>query len=317
MTVLNRMYTPPGVSWVAAVVPRKPPSTGSLFAAPYGGVTISTRGQAAMSADEDLPRDPTRGGGSGGDDRTITPAAMADDFEARRRFTKRRQRAEREWRDEIRRLFAAGFSIEEISTAAGVRYEDVVQIVRAEVVARPTSRDLRPADAAVATACAARARAASRSPGRWPRQAQRAAALPLLRERRLADARAKIGNVRHGSGNPSSYSRQAPTISRSTTARAYRRTESAGCPSSAASLADISSAFASTVIADVAFDRERLGEQDVRSLGVARLEREEREVGERVRDAPCEVQASVDGQALVEQPPGPFVITAHQREAPE
>jgi hypothetical protein len=61
---------------------------------------------------------------------TITPAAMADDFEALRRITKRRQRAEREWRDEIRRLFAAGFSIEEISTAAGVRYEDVVQIVR-------------------------------------------------------------------------------------------------------------------------------------------------------------------------------------------
>lgn len=55
---------------------------------------------------------------------------MADDFEALRRITERRQRAEREWRDEIRRLFDAGFSIEQISRAAGVRYEDVVQIVR-------------------------------------------------------------------------------------------------------------------------------------------------------------------------------------------
>ena len=58
------------------------------------------------------------------------------------------------------------------------------------------------------------------------------------------------------------------------------------------------------VIADVAFDRERLGEQDARGLGVARLEREKREVGERVRDAPGVVQTSVDGQALVEQSPG-------------
>jgi hypothetical protein len=55
---------------------------------------------------------------------------MADEFDALRRITLRRQRAEREWRNEIRRLFAAGHSIAEISVAAGVRYEVVVEIVR-------------------------------------------------------------------------------------------------------------------------------------------------------------------------------------------
>jgi hypothetical protein len=56
---------------------------------------------------------------------------MADDeLEALRRITRRRQRAESEWRQEIRRLFAAGRSIEEIAAAAGVRYEVVLAIVR-------------------------------------------------------------------------------------------------------------------------------------------------------------------------------------------
>jgi hypothetical protein len=59
---------------------------------------------------------------------TITPAAMAD--EALRRITKRRQRAEREWREEIRRLFKVGHSIEEIAAAADVRYDIVLAIVR-------------------------------------------------------------------------------------------------------------------------------------------------------------------------------------------
>ena len=59
------------------------------------------------------------------------------------------------------------------------------------------------------------------------------------------------------------------------------------------------------MIAALAFDRERLGEPRSRAaLGVTRLEREKREVGERVRDALCVVEASVDGQALVEQSPG-------------
>ena len=56
---------------------------------------------------------------------------MADDeLEALRRITRRRQRAEAEWRDEIRRLFEAGRSIEEIAAAAGVRYDVVLAIVR-------------------------------------------------------------------------------------------------------------------------------------------------------------------------------------------
>jgi hypothetical protein len=56
---------------------------------------------------------------------------MADDeLEALRRITKRRQRAEDEWRDEVRRLFEAGHGIEEIAAAAGVRYDVVLAIVR-------------------------------------------------------------------------------------------------------------------------------------------------------------------------------------------
>jgi hypothetical protein len=56
---------------------------------------------------------------------------MADDeLKALRRITKRRQRAEAEWRAEIRRLFEAGRSIEEIAAAAGVRYDVVLAIVR-------------------------------------------------------------------------------------------------------------------------------------------------------------------------------------------
>jgi hypothetical protein len=55
---------------------------------------------------------------------------MADELDALRRLTQRRQRAEREWVEEIRRLFAAGCSIEEISAAAQVRYEVIVEIVR-------------------------------------------------------------------------------------------------------------------------------------------------------------------------------------------
>jgi hypothetical protein len=53
-----------------------------------------------------------------------------DELEALRRITRRRERAEREWRDEIRRLFDAGHSIEEISAAAGVTYDVVLAIVR-------------------------------------------------------------------------------------------------------------------------------------------------------------------------------------------
>ena len=46
---------------------------------------------------------------------------MADDeLEPLQRITKRRRRAEDEWRTEIRRLFEAGHSIEEIAAAAGV-----------------------------------------------------------------------------------------------------------------------------------------------------------------------------------------------------
>jgi hypothetical protein len=40
-----------------------------------------------------------------------------------------RQRAEEEWRKQIRRLFEAGRSIEEIAAAAGVRYDVVLAIV--------------------------------------------------------------------------------------------------------------------------------------------------------------------------------------------
>ena len=58
-------------------------------------------------------------------------ARMADDeLEALRRITKRRQRAEDEWRDEVRRLFEAGHGIEDIAAAAGVRYDVVLAIVR-------------------------------------------------------------------------------------------------------------------------------------------------------------------------------------------
>jgi hypothetical protein len=53
-----------------------------------------------------------------------------DDLEALRRITKRRQRAEDEWRKEIRRLFEAGRSIEEIAVAASVRYDVILAIVR-------------------------------------------------------------------------------------------------------------------------------------------------------------------------------------------
>ena len=56
---------------------------------------------------------------------------MADDeLEALRRITKRRQRTENEWRNEVRRLFQAGHSIEEIAAAAGVRYDVVLAIIR-------------------------------------------------------------------------------------------------------------------------------------------------------------------------------------------
>jgi len=40
-----------------------------------------------------------------------------EELEALRRITRRRQRAEAEWRKEIRRLFEAGHSIEEIAAA--------------------------------------------------------------------------------------------------------------------------------------------------------------------------------------------------------
>ena len=68
------------------------------------------------------------------------------------------------------------------------------------------------------------------------------------------------------------------------------------------------------VMAALAFDRERLGEPGARRLGVTRLEREQREVERECETPCCVVQASVDGQALVEQAPGPCVIAAHQRE---
>jgi hypothetical protein len=42
-----------------------------------------------------------------------------DGLEALRRITKRRRRAEGEWRKEIRRLFETGHAIEEIAAAAG------------------------------------------------------------------------------------------------------------------------------------------------------------------------------------------------------
>ena len=55
---------------------------------------------------------------------------MADELDALRRITQRRTRAEREWQEEIRQLFTAGHSIDQIAAAAGVRYEVVVAIVR-------------------------------------------------------------------------------------------------------------------------------------------------------------------------------------------
>ena len=55
---------------------------------------------------------------------------MDDELEALRRIVRRRQRAESEWRMEIRRLFEAGHGIEEIAAAAGVRYDVVLPIVR-------------------------------------------------------------------------------------------------------------------------------------------------------------------------------------------
>ena len=55
---------------------------------------------------------------------------MADELDALRKITQQRKRAEREWREEIRRLFTAGHSLDEIAAAAGVRYEVVVAIVR-------------------------------------------------------------------------------------------------------------------------------------------------------------------------------------------
>jgi hypothetical protein len=53
-----------------------------------------------------------------------------DELQALRRITKRRQRGEAEWRTEIRRLFEAGYSIEEIAAAPGVRYDVVLAIIR-------------------------------------------------------------------------------------------------------------------------------------------------------------------------------------------
>ena len=55
---------------------------------------------------------------------------MADELDALRRITQRRTRAEREWQQEIRQLFTAGHSIDQIAAAAGVRYEVVVEILR-------------------------------------------------------------------------------------------------------------------------------------------------------------------------------------------
>jgi predicted transposase YdaD len=55
---------------------------------------------------------------------------MADELDGLRRMTERRQQAEREWMEEIRRLFAEGQSLAEIAKAAGIRYEVVVEIVR-------------------------------------------------------------------------------------------------------------------------------------------------------------------------------------------
>jgi len=58
-------------------------------------------------------------------------AAMTDDErEALRRISRRRQRAESDWRAEVRRLFEAGHSIEDIAAAAGVRYDVILAIVR-------------------------------------------------------------------------------------------------------------------------------------------------------------------------------------------
>ena len=62
---------------------------------------------------------------------TINLFGMADnELEALRRITRRRQRAEHEWREEIPRLFETGRSIEEIAALAGVRYDVVLAIVR-------------------------------------------------------------------------------------------------------------------------------------------------------------------------------------------
>jgi hypothetical protein len=57
-------------------------------------------------------------------------ADAADEPVALRRLTDGRQRAKREWVEEIRRLFAAGQSIEGIAAAAQVRYEVIVELVR-------------------------------------------------------------------------------------------------------------------------------------------------------------------------------------------
>lgn len=55
---------------------------------------------------------------------------MADDLAALRRITKRRSRADTEWRDEICRQFAEGRSLREIAAAAGVSHVAVLKIVR-------------------------------------------------------------------------------------------------------------------------------------------------------------------------------------------
>jgi hypothetical protein len=70
---------------------------------------------------------------------------VADELDALRRITRRRKRAEREWLDEIRRLFTAGHRIEQISAAAGARYEVVVEIVarRSDAASRATAGELR------------------------------------------------------------------------------------------------------------------------------------------------------------------------------
>ena len=73
----------------------------------------------------------------------------------------------------------------------------------------------------------------------------------------------------------------------------------------------------SRLVARFTLDRERLGQQRARRLGVAGFEREEGEAGEGVRDAPRVVETSVDGQALFEQVPCAGPIAPDEREAPE